>query len=142
MKVCDVMSDKVVSIDQNEPVSAAAKLLKQCNVGALPVCDGQKRLRGVLTDRDIVTRCVAMGADPRETAVSEVMSRGIVTASPYDEVGQAAKAMRGDQVRRLPVLSDGRLVGMLSLCDLARSANCEMEAGAALTEISSGFRKK
>ena len=142
MKVCDVMSDKVVCISQNEPVSAAAKLLKQCNVGALPVCDGQKKLRGVLTDRDIVTRCVAAGADPQATAVSEIMSRGIVTATPFDEVEQAAKVMSGDQVRRLPVLSEGRLVGMLSLCDLARNANCEMEAGAALTEISSGFRRK
>ena len=142
MKVCDVMSDKVVCIGQNEPVSAAAKLLKQCNVGALPVCDGQKKLRGVLTDRDIVTRCVAAGADPRETAVGEIMSRGVVTATPFDAVEQAAKVMSGDPGRRLPVLSEGRLVGMLSLCDLARNANCEMEAGAALTEISSGFRRK
>lgn len=142
MKVCDVMSDKVVCIGQNEPVSAAAKLLKQCNVGALPVCDGQKRLRGVLTDRDIVIRCVAAGADPQETPVGEIMSRGVVTTTPFDEVEQAAKVMSGDQVRRLPVLSEGRLVGMLSLCDLARNAGCEMEAGAALTEISSGFRRK
>ena len=137
-----MMSDKVVCIDQNEPVSAAAKLLKRCNVGALPVCDDKKKLRGVLTDRDIVTRCVAAGADPRQTPVSEIMSRGIVTATPFDEVEQAAKVMSGDQVRRLPVLSEGRLVGMLSLCDLARNANCEMEAGAALTEISSGLRRK
>ena len=128
-----MMSDKVVCIDQNEPVSAAAKLLKRCNVGALPVCDGKKKLRGVLTDRDIVTRCVAAGADPRDTPVSEIMSRGIVTATPFDEVEQAVKVMSGDQVRRLPVLSEGRLVGMLSLCDLARNAGCGMEAGAALT---------
>ena len=142
MKVCDVMSDKVVCISQDEPVSAAAKLLKRCNVGALPVCDGKKKLRGVLTDRDIVTRCVAAGADPRDTPVSEIMSRGVATTTPFDEVEQAVKVMSGDQVRRLPVLSEGKLVGMLSLCDLARNANCEMEAGAALTEISSGLRRK
>ena len=142
MKVCDIMSDKVVSIDQNEPVSAAAKLLKQCNIGALPVCDGQMHLRGILTDRDIVLRCVAADADPRETRISEIMSRGVVTAGPFDEVGQAAKTMSGDQVRRLPVVSDGRLVGMLALCDMARDANCDMEAAEALTEISSNFRRK
>ena len=142
MKVCEIMSDKVVSIDQNEPVSAAAKLLKQCNVGALPVCDGQKRLRGILTDRDIVTRCVAAGADPKELRISEIMSRGVVTASPLDEVDHAAKLMSGDQVRRLPVVSDGRLVGVLSLCDMARDVNCDMEASAALSEISSNFRRK
>lgn len=142
MKVCDIMSDRVVSIDQNEPVSAAARLLKQCNVGALPVCDSASHLRGIVTDRDIVTRCVAAGADPRETRISEIMSRGIMTANPFEEVTQAARVMAGDQVRRLPVLSDGKLVGMLSLCDLARDPNCDMEAGAALTDISASFRKK
>ncbi len=142
MKVCDIMSDRVVTIDQNEPVSAAAKLLKQCNVGALPVCDGEKRLRGILTDRDIVTRCVAAGADPTETKISEIMSRGVVTAGPFDEVSHAAKLMSGDQVRRLPVVSSGRLVGVLSLCDMARDVNCDMEASEALSEISSNFRKR
>ena len=54
MKICDIMSDKIVSVEQNEPVAAAAKLLKRCNVGAVPVCDDKGRLRGMLTDRDIV----------------------------------------------------------------------------------------
>ena len=142
MKVSEIMSDRVVSIDQDEPVSAAAKLLRQCNVGALPVCDSEKRLRGILTDRDIVTRCVAAGADPEKTAISEIMSRGVVTAGPYDEVSHAARLMGGDQVRRLPVLSEGRLVGVVSLCDLARDTGCDMEAGAALSEISANFRKR
>ena len=142
MKVCEIMSDKVVSIDQDEPVSAAAKLLKQCNVGALPVCDGEQKLRGILTDRDIVTRCVAAGADPARTRISEIMSRGVVTAGPMDEVGRAAKLMGGDQVRRLPVVSEGKLVGVLSLCDMARDLHCDMEAGEALSEISMNFRKR
>ena len=142
MKVCDIMSDKVVSIGLDEPVSAAAKLMKRSNIGAVPVCDGQQRLRGMLTDRDIVTRCVAADADPRELPVSEIMSRGVVTVSPFDEVGTAAKTMSTDQVRRLPVLDGGRLVGMVTLCDMARNCNCDMEAGEALTEISSNFRRK
>ena len=142
MKICDIMSDRVVSIEQNEFVSTAAKLLKRCNVGALPVCDDKGRLRGMLTDRDIVTRCVAMDADPKGTRVSEVMSRGIITAAPFDEVDKAVKLMSADQVRRLPVLEDDRLVGMVTLCDMARSCNCEMEAAEALTEISSNFRRK
>ena len=142
MKVCDIMSRRVVHIAPDEPVSAAAKLLKRCNIGALPVCDGQKRLRGMLTDRDIVLRCVAADADPRETPVSEIMSRGILTVGPMDEVEEAAKRMCGDQVRRLPVLDNGRLVGLVSLCDMARDANCDMEAAEALSEISSNFRRK
>jgi len=142
MKVCDIMSDKVVSIEQNEPVSAAAKLLKRCNIGALPVCDGNRRLRGMLTDRDIVLRCVAQDADPRETPVSEIMSRGIQTIGPLEDTAKAAELMSGDQVRRLPVIDGGRLVGMVTLCDLARDANCDMEAAEALTDISSSFRRK
>ncbi len=142
MKVCDIMSDKVISIGQDEPVSAAAKLLRRCNIGAVPVCDDKKRLRGILTDRDIVLRCVAVGADPRDTPIREIMSRGVITAGPFEEGGHVVEAMSTDQVRRLPVLDEGRLVGMVTLCDLARDCNCDMEAGAALTEISSNFRRK
>ena len=141
MKVCDIMSDRVVSIDQNETVSAAAKLLKRCNIGALPVCDSSHRLRGMLTDRDIVTRCVAADADPEQLRVSEIMSRGVVTAGPFDELGQVVKVMSGDQVRRLPVLDEGRLVGMVTLADMARSSLLTMEAAAALGDISANIRR-
>ena len=142
MHVCDIMTDRVVSIGQSEPVSAAARLLKRHNIGALPVCDDSGRLRGILTDRDIVTRCVAADADPKDTKVSEIMSRGIITASPFDELDQAVRLMAGDQVRRLPITDNGRLVGMITLCDMARSCNCEMEAAQALTEISSNVKRK
>lgn len=142
MKICEIMTDNVVSVGQGEPVSAAAKLMKRYNVGSLPVCDDRGRLRGMLTDRDIATRCVAMDADPRETKISEIMSRGIVTAAPEDEVERASRLMSGDQVRRLPVCDDGRLVGFVSLCDMARTRDCSMEASEALTEISSNFRRK
>lgn len=142
MKISEIMSRSVVSIEQHEPVSAAAKLLKQRNVGVLPVCDAQQRLRGIVTDRDIVTRCVAAEADPKTTPVSEIMSRGILTISPLEEVNAAVAMMGQEQVRRLPVLDDGRLVGMVTLCDMARESRCSMEAGAALSEISSNFRRK
>ena len=142
MKICDIMSDNVVSIDPLEPVSAAAKLLKSRNIGALPVCDGKGKLRGMITDRDIVTRCVALDSDPAAVKVEEVMSRGIITASPFDELEHAVRIMSEDQVRRLPVLDGGRLVGMVSLCDMARNCNCDMEAAEALAEISSNLKRK
>lgn len=142
MKICDIMSDSVVSIGPGDPVSAAARLLKRCNIGALPVCDGAGRLRGILTDRDIVTRCVALDSDPQQVKVEEIMSRGIITAGPFDELEKAVRLMSGDQVRRLPVLDGGRLVGMVSLCDMARNCNCDMEAAEALAEISSNLKRK
>lgn len=142
MKICDIMTDKVISIGQDEPVSAAAKLLQRTNLGALPVCDDRGQLRGMLTDRDIVLRCVAADADPRELKVREIMSRGIITAKPFDELEMAVRLMSEDQVRRLPVLDGGKLVGMVTLCDMARNCNCDMEAAEALSEISSNFKRK
>ena len=142
MKVCDIMTGKVITITPAEPVSAAAKLLRRYNIGALPVVDGHRGLRGIVTDRDIVTRCVALESDPRQTAVAEIMSRGVVTATPFEEVSAAARAMSADRVRRLPVLDAGRVVGMVSLADLARDCNCDMEAAEALTEISGNLQRK
>jgi len=142
LRVCDIMTDRVVTVGQDEPVSTAARLLKRHNIGALPVCDKDGRLRGILTDRDIVLRCVAADADPAQVKVNEIMSRGVITAGPFDPVDKVVRLMSEDQVRRLPVVDSGKVVGMVSLGDMARNSNCEMEAAEALTEISSNIRRK
>ena len=137
MKVSDIMSGRVVTIGQKEPVIAAARLLKRMNLGALPVTDDSGRLRGILTDRDIVLRCVASGSDPRTLEVREIMSRGVVTAAPGTEISEAARLMRGDQVRRLPVVEGGKLVGMLCI----NFDDSRYLAAAALADISSNLRR-
>lgn len=142
MKICDIMSDKVITIDMDEPVSAAARLLKNHNIGAIPVCGKDGQLRGMVTDRDIVLRCVAGNSDPKTTPVKEIMSRGIITAQPFDDIEKAVQLMSADQVRRLPVMDNGRIVGIVALSDMARSCNCEMEAAEALSEISSNLRRR
>ena len=142
MKVCDLMTEQVISVGVSEPVTAAARLMKAHNVGALPVCDGQGRLRGIVTDRDLVTRCVARGASPIHVTVGDVMSRGVLTAEPFEEVSSAAGKLRSERVRRLPVVREGRLVGFLSLCDLARDLSCDVEAASALSEISRNVLNK
>lgn len=139
MKVSDIMSDRVVTIEEREPVIAAARLLKRMNLGALPVTDRGGKLVGMLTDRDIVLRCVALGGDARTMTAGDVMTRGVVTATPDVKVDDAAKRMGRGQVRRLPVVENGKLVGMLSLADMARK--CDMEAAAALADISSNLRR-
>ena len=139
MKVSDIMSDRVVTIDEREPVIAAARLLKRMNLGALPVTDRGGKLVGMLTDRDIVLRCVALGGDARTMTAGDVMTRGVVTATPDVKVDDAAKRMGRGQVRRLPVVENGKLVGMLSLADMARK--CDMEAATALADISSNLRR-
>jgi CBS domain-containing protein len=142
MKISDIMTERVVSVGQDEPVAAAARLLKRHNVGALPVCDSSGRLRGLVTDRDIVLRCVAMDEDPQTVRTGDIMSRGIVTAEPTDSVERATQLMSQDQIRRLPVTDNGRIVGFLSLGDLARNRNCDMEASEALSEISANIKRR
>lgn len=142
MKVQDIMTDRAVTVGQLEPIAAAARLMKRHNLGALPVCDDTGRLRGVVTDRDIATRCVAGDLDPSDTAVREIMSRGIATCRAEDEVDDALRTMGAERVRRLPVVRGGKVVGMLSIGDLARRDNYSMEAAEALSEISSNIVRR
>ncbi len=119
MQVKDIMSSHLITVDREETVAAAARLLSRHNIGALPVTASGGKLVGMLTDRDIAVRCVAANFDPNLTRVRSVMSAGVVTI-PAEESGvKAAKTMGKHQVRRLPVTSQGRLVGMLSQADLA-----------------------
>lgn len=141
MKVHDSMTAKPISISPLEPVSTAARLMKRHNLGALPVCDDQGRLRGILTDRDIVVRGVAADLDPADTPVRELMSRGIASCGAGEELSEALASMRREQLRRLPVLEEGKLVGMVSLCDLIRQPDCRMEAAEALSDISANVRR-
>ncbi len=141
MKVFDIMSDHIITVGLSEPVSAAARLLKRYNIGAVPVCDDRGNLRGMITDRDITVRCVANGLSTDETKSGDVMTRGVITVSYNAGIGDAARLMADAQIRRLPVCRDGLLVGMLSLADLARNTDCDTEAAEALCEISKNIRR-
>ncbi len=142
MKVKQIMAGNVVSVGPRESVTHAARLMKRNNLGALPVCAEDGRLRGIVTDRDIVVRCVAGDDDPDETQIREIMSRGVATCSADDEAEEALRSMTMGRVRRLPVTDGGRLVGMVSLADLARSEYYTMEAAEALSEISGNILRK
>lgn len=141
MSVRELMSKTVISIAPEESAALAARLLTRHDLGALPVCDRKGRLLGIVTDRDIITRCVAAGEDPRRVPVAEVMTRGVSVASPEDEPLQAARQMARSQVRRLPVLEQGVVIGMLSLGDMARHHRYAMECAEALGDISSSIRR-
>lgn len=141
MKVSEIMSRNVVSVNHKEPVTVAARLMKRHNLGALPVCDDEGRLRGLVTDRDIVTRCIAMDYDPTDTMLREIMTRGILTCSPEDTVEATASRMGREQIRRLPVTEGGKLVGMVSLGDVARRERHSMEAASALADVSANIRR-
>ena len=136
MLVKEMMNPGVVSIQQEDSVALAARLLSRHNVGVLPVCGQDGRLRGVVTDRDIVLRCVAAEEDPAQTPVRQTMTRGCASVAPEDDCREATRLMGEQQVRRLPVVDQGKLVGIVSLGDLARSSRLDMEAAKALSDIS------
>ena len=120
MLVCELMNSSVVSITQDEPASMAARLFYRHNIGALPVCSKGGKLMGIVTDRDIVLRCVAAENNPETTPVKEIMSRGVITVNPGADVREAARLMASEKVRRLPVVTDGQVVGMISIGDVAK----------------------
>ena len=141
MKLREIMSGQVVRIHPEESVAVAARTLTRYNVGILPVCGSDGRLCGLVTDRDIVTRCLASGRNPEQTPVREVMTAKIIAARPDMDAATAATLMGSRQIRRLPVMENGRLCGMVSLGDLAGCAESGREAGHALTEISSNVHR-
>ena len=136
MKLQQIMTKNVVTIHPNETAEVAARLMQRSNIGILPVCDQSGALRGVVTDRDLVTRCIASGNMPNQTCVREIMTSQVITVGPELDTGAASHLMGRKQVRRLPVLENGKLCGMVSLGDLAVNPACSIDTADALTEIS------
>lgn len=136
MKIHEIMSRHIVQIDPEESVSVAARTLAHYNIGALPVRGKNGGICGVITDRDIVTRCLAADYSPETTKVKQIMTQRVLTATPDMEVGTAAHLMGREQVRRLPVMENGKLCGIVSLADMAGFEETSYDASDALTEIS------
>ncbi|MDR2501698.1 MAG: CBS domain-containing protein [Oscillospiraceae bacterium] len=141
MLVSELMTNSVVSVSPDDTAQTAAYLLSRHNIGSLPVCSDGSALRGIVTDRDIVLRCVAAELDPAQTLVKEIMTRSPLAISPADDVRDAARCMAARQVRRTPVTEGHRVVGMLSLGDLSRTRSYDMETSRALAEISDYVRR-
>ena len=119
MKVGDVMTREPETLAPNATCGEAATLMKQEDCGSIPIVENG-RLVGIVTDRDIVIRAVAMGKDPKTTPVSAVMSADPVTVTPESETDEASRLMAERQIRRIPVVKDGRLAGIVVIGQLAR----------------------
>ncbi len=142
MKIREVMTKPVIRITPEESVAVAARTLTHYNIGAMPVCGSDGRLKGVITDRDIVTRCLAAGRSPLDTTVADVMTARVIVARPDMDADLAAGLMGREQIRRLPVMENGKLCGMVSLGDLAVREDTSIDAGDALTEISNSLSSR
>lgn len=117
----DIMTEDVTCVGENETLVEAARKLAQLDVGALPVCGEDDRLKGMLTDRDIVVKCLAAGGDPSTTTAGELAEGKPVTIGADDPVEELLATMAQHKVRRLPVIDGHRLVGIVSQADVARS---------------------
>lgn len=132
--VRDVMTSNVRAAASTESLADAAQMMKEEDVGSLPVVEDD-RLIGILTDRDIIVRAVAERVDPQSISVGDVASRELVMVEPDQDLDEALSLMARHRVRRLPVVADGRLVGILAQADVAIEAK-EKNAGEMLEEIS------
>ena len=141
MKVSDIMSKNVIKVSPEESVEVAARTLAHYNIGALPVCGLDGKVCGMVTDRDLVVRCVAANKPAGQTTVRQVMTGKVLSVAPDMDAQVAAHLMGRKQIRRLPVLDNGKLCGMLSLGDIACREESVMDAADALTDITSGIQK-
>ncbi|MDS0527733.1 CBS domain-containing protein [Clostridium sp. SHJSY1] len=135
MLVKDIMSRDIVSVSSNESIDRAAQMMKQFDVGSIPVCSEQK-LVGIVTDRDITINSVAAGKNPTEQKISEVMTSNPVTGNPNMDIHDAAKIMSKEQIRRLPIIDNNSLVGIVSLGDISVEPALQDNAEEALRHIS------
>lgn len=135
MKVKDVMTTSVTTASDRSTLSEVANQMQRLNVGAIPVCDSSNKPIGIVTDRDMVIRGLSSGAEAN-TPVGKVMTKEIVSVSPETGIHEAARIMAENQVRRLPVVENNTIVGILSIGDLAIRDIYVNEAGDALSNIS------
>jgi CBS domain-containing protein len=130
--VRDVMTENPTTVEASATLVDAAKIMKQENIGDVLVVENGK-VQGIVTDRDIVVRAIAAGDDPSHTSVREMASTDLEVLDPGDSIGDAIRKMEQAAVRRLPVVEDGKPVGIVTLGDLARVKDRD----SALADISS-----
>lgn len=133
--VRDAMTRDPYTVRPEALSTEAARLMAESDVGAIPVVDSENRLLGIVTDRDIAVRVVAVGRDPRSTRVDEIASMRVSPAYPDEPLDEAVEQMAYRRVRRLPVVEDERLVGMLSQADVVHEVR-DKQAGQLVEAIS------
>jgi len=131
----EVMTGDAQCIGEHDSVLDAAKRLSELDVGAMPICGDDQRLKGMVTDRDIVVKVLAQGRDPSSTEAGELGEGKPVTIGADDPVEEAVRTMKEHKVRRLPVIDDHKLIGIVSQADLARSID-ESQVGGLVEAIS------
>ena len=131
----DLMTPDPKCVKEDETLVDAARMMRDLDVGALPICGNDDRLKGMVTDRDIVVKCIADGGDPKSVKAGSLGQGKPVTIGADDDISEALETMQKYQVRRLPVIDGHDLVGIISQADIARSLSAA-KTGETVAEIS------
>ncbi len=131
----DIMTPDPTCVKEDQTLAEAARMMRELDVGALPICGNDDRLQGMVTDRDIVVKCIAEGGDPQTALAGSLADGKPYTIGADDDVRDALVVMQQHQVRRLPVIDGHDLVGIISPADIARSLS-SVETGETVAEIS------
>ncbi|MEV6632557.1 CBS domain-containing protein [Actinoplanes sp. NPDC051470] len=117
----EIMSPDVTCVGENETLADASRKMADLDVGSLPICGEDDRLKGMITDRDIVIKAIAQGRDPAQVTAGELAQGKPVTVGADDDVAEVLSTMSGHQVRRLPVIDGHRLIGIVAIADVAKA---------------------
>lgn len=119
MRVKECMCKNVVKASADTTLNKIAKLMEENDIGCVPICNNENNVVGFVTDRDIVTRCLATNKNCNETTASDIMTTKVIKITPDTDVEHATETMSQNQVKRLPVIENNKLVGILTIGDLA-----------------------
>ena len=136
MKVKDCMCENVVFVKPDCDTEECVKLMRQNHIGCIPVCDDSKKVVGLITDRDILLRTIGCGKEIKNIPISEIMTCNINCCTPETDICDAEKTMSNNQIRRIPVMENNKIVGILTLGDLAKNKQIDTEdVGITLEDI-------
>ena len=136
MVIRDIMTDPAIVVSTDTSVLEAAAVMRENNIGSVPVVDSDGSICGIVTDRDIVIRSIAEGLNSKKTKVSEIMSENVSSVPPDADIDEAFDIMSRDKVRRIPIVAQGKVLGVVSLGDVALCRDYKIECAEALCEIS------
>lgn len=128
MKVSECMCHDVLWVNPGTSICDCANLMAEHQIGCVPVCDANQKVVGIITDRDILLRSVCNNKNTKTTPVSEIMTTEVCCCNQNDQLDKAQELMSDNQVRRLPILDNGKIVGILSIGDISRNPNTNQEA--------------
>ena len=142
MKVRECMCDTVCTCKPETTISEVAKMMSEHHIGCVPVCDHGESIVGILTDRDIILRAIACGKEASNTKVSDIMTTDTTCCREDDEITTVSNLMAKEQVRRIPVTENGKLVGILTLGDFAKNQQINHEFVGKTSECICGYNDK